>query len=51
MGAHKKAVAKEDMMNNYLSTDKSGHSVMLGSSKGVLMADGADLEMPIDDPS
>lgn len=51
MGAHKKAVAKEDLMNNYLSTDKSGHSVMLGSSKGVLMADGADLEMPIDDPS
>jgi hypothetical protein len=52
MGAHKKVVAKDqDTMANYLLTDKSGHSGILGSSKGVLMADGADLEMPIDDPS
>jgi len=51
MGNHKKAVAKEDILANYLSTDKSGVSGILGSSKGVLMADGADLEMPIDDPS
>jgi len=52
MGAHKKVVAKEDLFAaNYLSTEKSGHSGILGSSKGVMMADGADLEMPIDDPS
>ena len=51
MGQHKKAASKDDLANILHPHASGGTSALMGSSKGVLMADGADLEMPIDDPS
>lgn len=48
MGSHKNLKPKDD---EGVFNDKSPGQSQLLSSKGVLMADGADLEMPIDDPS